>query len=144
MEDKRRVKWGGRGQSCVSRHVFLPPTLQLKQDHKSDRRHCHCAVSWLLPTKGLSLMYYSIEKGPKSVINSNFRMFANSQSLLVNTYQQWKTVIHNVRDKLHQGKEGEERKGDEVSFLTWTIILSPAATFPQVWFTFISFREPCC
>lgn len=88
MEDKRRVTWGGRGQSCVSLHVFLPPTLQLKQDHKSDRRHCHCAVSWLLPTKGLSLMYYSIEKGPKSVINSNFRMFANSQSLLVNTYQQ--------------------------------------------------------
>ena len=53
-------------------------------------------------------------------------------------------MIHKVCDDLYQGKEGEESKGQEVTFLTWIIMISLDVTFSQVELIFLSLIEPYC
>lgn len=50
----------------------------------------------------------------------------------------------NPQNRLCQGKERKENAGNEFTFPIWIIMVSLDVTFPQVSFTFITFRELCC
>ena len=123
---------GGSGWNCVSLHAFLPAA--------GDR----------LTTEKKTLTLYRV-----SLIANKVYLLCTAQQtraskllesqILEHSHMVCKwAVIPKVCEDFHQGKEEEENKGNEVTFLAWIRLISVGVTFPQVALIFLSLIEPYC
>lgn len=140
-----RRKGGGAGRSRSE--LWQPPYFSssdatIKTGSRKSVKTAIVPWLWLLPTKSQFLVDSSTEKGLRSAINSAFRLFTNSQSLLVNISWKWKIAVYKVNDE--NGREGRERKVRELKlpFFPRVKMLAAAGSFPRVYLIFTPFIGP--
>ena len=111
---------GGSGWNCVSLHAFLPAA--------GDR----------FTTEKKTLTLYRV-----SLIANKVYLLCTAQQTRASKLLESQILEHSHM-VCHQGKEEEENKGNEVTFLAWIRMISVGVTFPQVALIFLSLIEPYC